>query len=53
MKLSANVGCTHCHLEFHTDVMIVDGDGTATRTGTRKDEEGKNVRISRRSGKDL
>ena len=26
MKLSANVGCTHCHLEFHTDVMIVDGE---------------------------
>ena len=36
-----------------SNVMIVDGDGTATRTGTRKDEEGKNVRISRRSGKDI
>ena len=34
--------------------MVVDGDGKATRVGYRRDEEtGKNVRVSRRSGKDL
>jgi large subunit ribosomal protein L24 len=33
--------------------MLVDSDGKATRSGTRKDENGKNVRISRRTGKDL
>ena len=32
--------------------MLVDGDGKATRIGARKNEAGKNVRISRRSGKD-
>ena len=36
-----------------SNVMIVDEDGKATRLGSRKDEEGKNVRISRRSGKDI
>ncbi len=36
-----------------SNVMIVDGDGKATRLGVRKDEEGKNVRISRRTGKDI
>ena len=35
-----------------SNVMLVDGDGKATRIGSRKDERGKNVRISRRSGKD-
>ena len=35
-----------------SNVMLVDGDGKATRLGVRKNEEGKNVRISRRSGKD-
>ena len=35
-----------------SNVMLVDGDGKATRIGSRKDESGKNVRISRRSGKD-
>ena len=34
-----------------SNVMLVDGDGTATRIGVRKDDEGKNVRISRRTGK--
>ena len=24
--MSSRVGCTHCHLEFHEDVMIVDGE---------------------------
>ena len=36
-----------------SNVMIVDGDN-ATRVGYRRDEEsGRNVRVSRRSGKDL
>lgn len=35
-----------------SNVMLVDGDGKATRIGARKDDEGRNVRISRRSGKD-
>ena len=34
--------------------MVIDSDGKATRVGYRKDDEtGKNVRVSRRSGKDL
>ena len=36
-----------------SNVMLVDGDGKATRLGVRKNEEGKNVRISRRTGKDI
>ncbi|BCJ37871.1 50S ribosomal protein L24 [Actinocatenispora thailandica] len=36
-----------------SNVMVVDGDGNATRVGYRKDESGRNVRISRRSKKDL
>ena len=36
-----------------SNVMVVDTDGDATRVGYRQDEEGRNVRISRRSGKDL
>jgi len=36
-----------------SNVMVVDGDGKATRLGVRKNEEGKNVRISRRTGKDI
>ena len=36
-----------------SNVMIVDGDGKAARLGVRKDDEGKNVRISRRTGKDI
>ncbi|HEX2904695.1 MAG TPA: 50S ribosomal protein L24 [Jatrophihabitans sp.] len=36
-----------------SNVMVVDGD-QATRVGYRRDEEtGRNVRVSRRSGKDL
>jgi large subunit ribosomal protein L24 len=35
-------------------VMVIDTEGKATRVGYRRDEEsGKNVRTSRRSGKDL
>jgi large subunit ribosomal protein L24 len=37
-----------------SNVMVIDGEGKATRVGYRRDEEsGKNVRTSRRSGKDL
>jgi large subunit ribosomal protein L14 len=36
-----------------SNVMIVDSEGKGTRLGVRKDEEGKNVRISRRTGKDI
>ena len=36
-----------------SNVMLVDEDGKATRIGARKDENGKNVRISRRTGKDI
>jgi large subunit ribosomal protein L24 len=37
-----------------SNVMVIDGDGKATRVGYRRDEDsGKNVRMSRRSGKDL
>jgi large subunit ribosomal protein L24 len=36
-----------------SNVMLVDGDGKATRLGVRKDDSGKNIRISRRTGKDI
>jgi large subunit ribosomal protein L24 len=37
-----------------SNVMVIDTEGKATRVGYRRDEEsGKNVRTSRRSGKDL
>ena len=37
-----------------SNVMVIDADDQATRIGYRRDDEsGKNVRISRRSGKDL
>lgn len=36
-----------------SNVMVIDADGTPTRVGYRIDENGKKVRISRRSGKDL
>ncbi len=36
-----------------SNVMLVDEDGKATRTGARKDEAGKSIRISRRTGKDI
>jgi large subunit ribosomal protein L24 len=37
-----------------SNVMVIDGDGKATRVGYRRHEEtGKNVRVSRRSGKDM
>jgi large subunit ribosomal protein L24 len=36
-----------------SNVMVVDADGNRTRVGYRKDENGRNVRISRATGKDL
>jgi large subunit ribosomal protein L24 len=37
-----------------SNVLVVDGDGNATRIGYRIDEEsGKKVRVSKRNGKDI
>ncbi len=36
-----------------SNVMVVDSDGKRTRIGYRKDEDGRSVRMSRRSGKDI
>ena len=36
-----------------SNVMLVGDDGKRTRLGARKNDEGKNVRISRRTGKDV
>jgi large subunit ribosomal protein L24 len=36
-----------------SNVMVVDSDGKPTRVGYRKDEEGRGVRVGRRSGKDI
>jgi large subunit ribosomal protein L24 len=37
-----------------SNVMVIDTEGKATRVGYRRDDEsGRNVRMSRRSGKDL
>ena len=36
-----------------SNVMVVDSDGNPTRIGYRFDENGKKVRISRRTGKDI
>jgi large subunit ribosomal protein L24 len=36
-----------------SNVMVIDADGKPTRVGRRKDEEGRTVRVSRRSGKDI
>jgi large subunit ribosomal protein L24 len=36
-----------------SNVMVIDSDGKPTRVGYRKDEDGRNVRVSRRSGKDI
>ena len=37
-----------------SNVMVIDSQGKATRVGYRRDDEsGRNVRISRRSGKDI
>ena len=36
-----------------SNVMLVDGEGQATRVGSRAGDDGRNVRISRRTGKDI
>ncbi|WP_375497126.1 50S ribosomal protein L24 [uncultured Jatrophihabitans sp.] len=37
-----------------SNVMVIDGEGNGTRIGYRRDKEtGRNIRVSRRSGKDL
>src|SRR3982751_2962980 len=36
-----------------SNVMVIDSEGRPTRVGYRTDEEGRKVRVSRRSGKDL
>ncbi|MGQ0773610.1 MAG: 50S ribosomal protein L24 [Pseudonocardiales bacterium] len=36
-----------------SNVMVVDSDGKPARVGYRTDDEGKRVRISRRTGKDI
>ena len=36
-----------------SNVMVLDADGEPTRVGYRFDEDGKKIRISRRTGKDI
>jgi large subunit ribosomal protein L24 len=36
-----------------SNVMVLDSEDKPTRVGHRKDEEGRTVRVSRRTGKDL
>ena len=36
-----------------SNVMVIDSEGKPTRVGYRTDEDGRKVRVSRRSGKDL
>jgi large subunit ribosomal protein L24 len=36
-----------------SNVMVIGPDETPTRVGYRKDEEGRTIRVSRRTGKDL
>ena len=36
-----------------SNVMVVDSEGNPTRVGYRKDDNGRSVRVSRRTGKDL
>ena len=36
-----------------SNVMLIDGDGKPTRVGKTTTEDGKRVRISRRSGKEI
>ncbi len=47
-------GILHIERPIHiSNVMVVGDDGKATRLGSRKDDAGKNVRVSRRTGKDI
>ncbi len=36
-----------------SNVMVLDSEGNPTRVGSRLDDNGQKVRVSRRSGKDL
>ena len=36
-----------------SNVMLVHGEGQATRVGSRVGDDGRNIRISRRTGKDI
>ncbi|WP_433556846.1 50S ribosomal protein L24 [Pseudonocardia xinjiangensis] len=36
-----------------SNVMLVDGDGKPTRVGKKTTDEGKRVRVSRRTGKEI
>jgi large subunit ribosomal protein L24 len=36
-----------------SNVMLIDGDGKPTRVGKKVNDDGKRVRISRRSGKEI
>ena len=36
-----------------SNVMVLDSDNKPTRVGYRKDEDGRSIRVSRRTGKDL
>ncbi len=36
-----------------SNVMVIGPDDKPTRVGYRKDEDGRNIRVSRRTGKDL
>ena len=36
-----------------SNVMVLDSEDKPTRVGHRKDEEGRSIRVSRRTGKDL
>ena len=36
-----------------SNVMVVDSDNRPTRVGYRKDDDGRTIRVSRRTGKDL
>ena len=36
-----------------SNVMVVDSEDRPTRVGYRKDEDGRSIRVSRRTGKDL
>ena len=36
-----------------SNVMVIDSEDKPTRVGYRKDDEGRNIRVSRRTGKDL
>ena len=47
-------GIQHVESALHiSNVMLVGDNGKGTRIGSRKDDNGKNVRISRRTGKDI